>query len=242
MPDPTFHQLRQWGRGRQAPIAPGLSEIDPDAITLLDGPAPPRRPDAPAIGDIDTAALAVVDPFVRSRQGMRDLIASNEASRRGYDSYYRDDKGGHPARPGKPVSQMTLGEIYAYQDQLLRSSLKNSPVGRYQFNKATLKDMQKQLGVSDDAVFDQAMQDRLADALLDAAGFQKYASGDMSAAQFHDNIAGRWASVEYRDTGKTRREPKSPGGKHYPPKTMRGQVLGAISQIDRDREEYRSQE
>ena len=63
---------------------------------------------------------------------------------------------------------------------------------RLWFNKATLKDMQKQLGVSDDAVFDQAMQDRLADALLDAAGFQKYASGDMSAAQFHDNIAGRW--------------------------------------------------
>lgn len=39
MADPTFHQLRQWGRGRQAPAAPAIGQIDPDAISVLDGAA-----------------------------------------------------------------------------------------------------------------------------------------------------------------------------------------------------------
>jgi hypothetical protein len=143
MTDPTFHQKKQWARAHQTGAVPAIGEINPDEIILLDGPSPRRRPDAPAIGEVDPDALTVVDPFARSRQGMRDLMASNKSRRLGYDAYYRDDERDHPALPGKRVSQMTLGEIHAYQDRLLGSSLKNSPVGRYQFNKKTLKDMQK---------------------------------------------------------------------------------------------------
>lgn len=48
MADPTFHQKRQWGRARQMPAAPVIGEIDPDAITLLDGASPREPPTAPA--------------------------------------------------------------------------------------------------------------------------------------------------------------------------------------------------
>jgi hypothetical protein len=93
----------------------------------------------------------------------------------------------------------------------------------------------------DDAVFDRAMQDRLADTLLDVAGFEKYANGKISADQFHDNVAGRWASVEYRDSRGPYSQREWPV-KRTVPKTTGAQVRDAISQIDRDREAYWSRE
>ena len=263
MPEPSFWDKWEWARAHQkpepklvvdnaravqagivrwpipAPPTSAIGEIHPDAITLLDSSAPHRRPDAPVIGDVGTGALAVVDPFARSKRGMRDLLASHEASSKGYDTYYNDRKHNHPALPEKRISQMTLDEVYAYQDRLYRA-YGSTPVGRYQFTKDTLKDMQNRLGVSGDAVFDQAMQDRLVDALLVEEGFEEYASGKMSASQFHDNIAGRWDSLEYRNSGGPYSERNLPS-KRTVPKTTRAHVLGAISEIDRDREEYQSQ-
>lgn len=41
MADPTFHQKKHWGRAHQRGAAPVIGEIDPAAITLLDGASPP---------------------------------------------------------------------------------------------------------------------------------------------------------------------------------------------------------
>lgn len=183
------------------------------------------------IGGVNPQAVEVHDGYARSRQGLRDLMASNEESWRGYDSYYRDDWNDHPAEPDKPLSQMILNEVYAYQDRLHRATKErygkgSTPVGRYQFTKSTLQEAQRRLGVSSDHVFDQALQDALADDLLNHRGFNKYAEGKITASQFHGSLADEWVSIERRDPGKYR-----------PGKTTQADVLRAISEIDRDRDE-----
>jgi hypothetical protein len=54
--------------------------------------------------------------------------------------------------------------------------------------------------------------------------------GKITASQFHGNLANEWASIEYRD-------PVS--GKYRPGKTKQADVLRAISEIDRDRDQLK---
>ncbi|MEY4708196.1 MAG: hypothetical protein RJB58_1919 [Pseudomonadota bacterium] len=120
---------------------------------------------------------------------------------------------------------MTLAEVYAYQDRLGEEK-KYNPVGRYQIQKPTLQMMQRSLGIPSDRVFDAELQDRIADGLLTHRGFEKYVRDEISAAQFHDNLAKEWDAIEYRDTGKSFKRNHS--------RIAGTQVLGGISQIDQD--------
>jgi hypothetical protein len=241
MAGPSFRELFAVARAHQnGQPAPAISDVDPGALAVRGAPRSgrPQTP-APAIQDVEPDAAVVrkppAPPYSRSRQGLRDLMASNEASHRGYDSYFEDRRTDHPARPDKPLSQMTLNEVYAYQDRLFRA-LQNegkkgsTPVGRYQFTKQTLQEAQRRLGVSSDHVFDQVLQDALADDLLNHRGFNKYAEGKITASQFHGNLANEWASIEHGDPG---------SDKYRPGKTKQGDVLRAISEIDRDRDQLK---
>lgn len=233
----AFRELHVAARAHQKrEPAPAIDAVDPGALVVR-GEAPSRQQEAsaPVIGDVDPDRVDVRDGYARSRQGLRDLVASNEASSRGYDSYYGDFQRDHPATPDKPLSQMTLNEVYAYQDRLHRATKEktgqgSTPVGRYQFTKQTLQEAQRRLGISPDHVFDQVLQDTLADDLLSRRGFNKYAEGKITASQFHGNLANEWASIEHRD-------PVS--GKYQPGKTTQAEVLRAISGIDRDRDALR---
>jgi hypothetical protein len=124
---------------------------------------------------------------------------------------------------------MTLNEVYAYQDRLFRAT-GSTPVGRYQIRKQTLQEAQRRLGVSSDHVFDQVLQDALADDLLSHRGFNKFAEGKITASQFHGNLANEWASIERGDPG---------SDKYRPGKTKQADVLRAISEIDRDRDQLK---
>jgi hypothetical protein len=241
MAGPTFRELHAAARAHQnRQPAPAIGDVDPGALAVRGAPRS-RRPQttAPAIQDVEPDAAVVrkppAPPYSRSRQGLRDLIASNEESIRGYDSYFGDYRPNHPARPDKPLSQMTLNEVYAYQDRLHRATKEkngqgSTPVGRYQFTKQTLQEAQRRLGVSSDHVFDQVLQDALADDLLNHRGFNEYAQGKITASQFHGNLANEWASIERGDPG---------SDKYRPGKTKQADVLRAISEIDRDRDQLK---
>jgi hypothetical protein len=78
----------------------------------------------------------------------------------GYDTVYSGAK----VKPPKPISQMTIGEVKAYQQQLINSGSNSSPVGRYQFIKngdAFAKQVAK-AGLKDTDIFNAENQDRLA--------------------------------------------------------------------------------
>jgi hypothetical protein len=98
-----------------------------------------------------------------------DLVASKESeSFGGYDAYNTGGaNGGETAfgsgnsledkRFGKPISQLTVGEI-----KKLQANGQLHAAGRYQFIRGTFKEVADELGLSNDTVFDPATQDRMA--------------------------------------------------------------------------------
>ncbi|MEX5443527.1 hypothetical protein WCE14_09170 [Acinetobacter schindleri] len=89
-----------------------------------------------------------------------DEIAVGESGVHGYDAVYSGAK----VKPSKPISQMTVAEVKAYQEQLLKSGSASTAVGRYQFirNKGAFSKMAAQAGLKDTDIFDAKAQDKLA--------------------------------------------------------------------------------
>ncbi len=98
-----------------------------------------------------------------------DLVASEESEAYGgYDAYNTGGaNGGETAfgsgnsaedkRFGKPISQLTVGEIKS-----LQAKGQLHAAGRYQFIRGTFAEVANELGLSNDTVFDPATQDRMA--------------------------------------------------------------------------------
>jgi muramidase (phage lysozyme) len=94
-----------------------------------------------------------------------DTIARAESKRgafgtSGYDAIHS----GARIKPNKPISQMTLAEVKAYQKKLVDSGHSSSAVGRYQFikNSEAFSNMAAQAGLKDTDLFDAKAQDKLA--------------------------------------------------------------------------------
>ncbi|MFO0722908.1 MAG: peptidoglycan-binding protein [Myxococcota bacterium] len=136
-------------------------------------------------------------------EGTTDAQAQAHGYKSGYDVTLANGKfGGGPNE--KPVSSMTLGEVKQLQARMLadpRNGWNSSAVGKYQIVGTTLRGLQKEMGLSDDTVFSPELQDKMATRLLQRRGMDRFTSGQMSAAQFQNNIASEWASFARADTG-----------------------------------------
>lgn len=148
-------------------------------------------------------------------QGLLDTIANGEgtsdtnARRNGYASGYDVTLGFgayDPEGNNKPISQMTLGELDRFQTQMLRNPRNkhnSSAVGRYQIVRTTLRGLKRSMGLTDDMVFDQQLQDRLARELVRQRGGNRFLRGDISAKTFQNNLANEWASIATANTGRS---------------------------------------
>lgn len=94
-----------------------------------------------------------------------DVIANGESrsgtfGTSGYDAIYSGAK----IKPNKPISQVTVAEVKAYQQKLVDSGHASTVVGRYQFirNKGAFSKMAAQAGLKDTDIFDVKAQDKLA--------------------------------------------------------------------------------
>ena len=117
---------------------------------------------------------------------LKHLIGWAEAGRNGYDAVQ------HGARigPNKRPTQMTIGQI----KQWIRATPgQPHAIGRYQFIPATLDTLVREIGFSANTVFTPDVQDRLADLLLEDAGYSLFVDGKVSRHQFMDNLAKIWA-------------------------------------------------
>lgn len=106
------------------------------------------------------------------RGGMLDLIADAEGTDkgRGYNETlaYGKFTGGNVN-----LTSMTLDQIDALQSKMLQhpdNTFNSSALGRYQIVQRTLKDLRAELGLSGNELFDENMQDRLAERLLARRG------------------------------------------------------------------------
>lgn len=117
-----------------------------------------------------------------------DFIGATEAPN-GYGTIYGNRQGKLP----KPLTFMTLDEVVAAQRSWSKAH-GSSAAGRYQFMRATLVELMKELGVRGSQKLDANRQDRLAFHLLKRRGYEAYTAGQISRTEFGKRLAQEWAS------------------------------------------------
>lgn len=119
---------------------------------------------------------------------LRDLIAEAEAGSMGYDAVQH----GARIRPPRAPTTMTVGEIF---DWIEATPGQPHAIGRYQFIPKTLEYLVALKEVPQTARFDPALQDMLADQLLEQAGLSEFLGGRMGQVPFMNAIAQVWAGL-----------------------------------------------
>lgn len=131
-------------------------------------------------------AIALLSGAAQARDGSNLLAFLRHHEAGGsYDRYYAKIKTAPPA----PLTQMTVGEVLAWQRSLGRVT--STAAGGYQIIKGTLADLIARGAVSPSERFDASTQDKLARHLIaDCAPAQ--AKGDVA---FANCLAGIWAAL-----------------------------------------------
>jgi hypothetical protein len=157
--DVMMNQLEHAGINIESPIHEAVDEADPEVQQLLK-----FRPTVSRVNRaIVSGGPSVGDPLVA-------MVIQRESATYGtWDAYNQGGSNeGHTAHNsgnssisspwGKPISQMTIGEIMYYQSLPIRHPKVLHAAGAFQFIGTTFKETAARLGASSDQVFDQATQ------------------------------------------------------------------------------------
>ncbi len=136
------------------------------------------------IGSMILVTFAPSVVALPGRAALLDFIAKHEAPD-GYDSVHATIQEALPM----PLTQMSLGEVLAWQKRI-RPQAVSTAVGRYQFIHKTLARLARDHDVDPDRVFDESLQDELANRLLDDCGY-----GERQLAPFANCLAKTWAAL-----------------------------------------------
>ena len=201
-PVPPVKSLRPKARSWLTDDEMGLPDDDNYMGVLDDGPTQDLL-DRIALGEgADPRKLKAQDKYG---------IGSTE-----YDMVYGY---GSALAPDKPVTEMTMKELEAYQRKLIAATkgkvkgteLGTSAVGKYQVIKKSLfgpngtaANPQKgywadKLGLTEDTVYTPAIQEKIGFLALKEAGYNSYIHGKRSQDSFQNKIANIWASVAKAD-------------------------------------------
>lgn len=126
-----------------------------------------------------------------------DLIGFTEGTDKG-DGY--NETLGYGAYTGGDVDlvKMSLKQIDDLQGKMLahpKNKLNSSALGRYQIVRTTLRTIKRTLQLSNNLLFNEALQDRCACYLLGVRGIDKYLSGRLKEDTLINNLAQEWASL-----------------------------------------------
>ena len=193
--------LERITRAAEGPLGT-LSSQEEWARTALDSGLIPGVPDWAKLKAPDAKEQGLLD-FIAHAEGLDDDMARRYHFASSYDIPFRYGRNGLPP---KPLTQMTLAEVDAYQTALGEQGA--TPVGRYQFNQETLRDLKQKLRLRDSDVFTPELQDRLGRALLERKGLEDYKSGKLLPDKFQNKLAGTWASIPVYRTGLNRNQEK----------------------------------
>ena len=118
-----------------------------------------------------------------------DFIGGIEAPK-GYGTIYANKQ----EKLAKPLTSMTIGDVVDAQAGWSKNH-GSSAAGRYQFMKATLIDLSKELRLRGNQIFDADLQDRLAYHLVKRRGYEAFMLGQISRTEFGKRLAQEWASL-----------------------------------------------
>lgn len=136
---------------------------------------------------------AVATPVVAGNQdGVFDrpfleLVGYIE-SPKGYNSVTGYTK----TRPPKPITQLTLEEVLAFQEKIMKSGAKATALGRYQIKRDTLEMLIRIDKLSLNSKFDRHAQDRMARTLMRRCGFY---DPNEDLTELANCLAGTWAAL-----------------------------------------------
>ncbi|MDH5722966.1 MAG: hypothetical protein OEY94_06560 [Alphaproteobacteria bacterium] len=94
----------------------------------------------------------------------------------------------------KPLTKMTIKQILQLQKDLGNKG-RNTALGRYQIKNSTLKETIAKLGVGENEIFDEKLQDKMARQLLKKRGFEKYKAGKISTKELIKELSKEWAAI-----------------------------------------------
>lgn len=117
------------------------------------------------------------------------LIARAE-SNDNYNAYF-----GHGGKPPVNLVAMPIADVMEWQADYIAEGNASSAVGRYQIIDSTLDGLVRQLDIDPRQKFDQATQDKMAIALLERRGAERYINDELSPEQFAANLAKEWAAL-----------------------------------------------
>lgn len=148
-------------------------------------PTPKRKPVKPNNFPKIIRKPEVISPTEKGNQ-LLDLIGKIESSNN-YNIIYG---GGE-----RPLTNMTIKEIYKLQEKMEANNMASTAIGRYQFKDTTLKEAVKNLGVDENTFFDKKLQDKLARSRLAFRKFEEYKAGKISTEDFIIKLAQEWAAL-----------------------------------------------
>ena len=118
-----------------------------------------------------------------------ETIAKGESSGN-YNAYY-----GNAGNQALHFTDMSVAQVMQWQDDYVRQGNPSSAVGRYQIVRPTLAGLVRQLNIDPQARYDEAMQDRLAIALLERRGSIAYVEKQLTREQFATSLSQEWAAL-----------------------------------------------
>ena len=92
-------------------------------------------------------------------------------------------------------TEMPVAAVLQWQEDYVRGGSPSSAVGKYQIVRPTLAGLVQQLGIDPGMPFDEALQDRMAIALLERRGMLAYMQKQLTREQFAANLAKEWAAL-----------------------------------------------
>lgn len=122
-----------------------------------------------------------------------DFIGNIE-SRGNYNSLVGGQSKSNPA-----LTDMTVADVLDFQLGMIKSGHESSAVGKYQIIRKTLEGIVDSGAISLNDKFDPETQDKAAMKLLSNRGRDKFKRGEITAAQYMDNLAQEWASLPMSD-------------------------------------------
>lgn len=153
-------------------------------------------------------------------QNLLDFIGDIEAPK-GFDTIFGNRQGKLPV----PLTQMTYGDIVDAQANWGNKTwvkrnwgydTASSAAGRYQFMRATLQGIAKEVpSIDGRTIFSCGLQNRLGYYLLLRRGYADFISGKLNLVQFGLKLAQEWASFPVLSDTKGAHRPVSRGQSYY---------------------------
>lgn len=162
-----------------------------DLIDLEFGGTHPNFTQASGTDGEPRGLVSLIDKPEQAIDALKNAFAKGESG----GNYNRlVDTPTHPREIN--LTSMPIRDVLAYQQDMLDKGNKSSAAGKYQVVSKTLRSLVREGVVSEDDVYNEATQEKIADALLERRGLNAFLNGRMSLRRFMSGLGDEWEVIK----------------------------------------------